>query len=153
VELKATATTTLACVEQRASLPKDGYVSVLVRPLTGGAVVGFRQSAQSTGANTYTGIGYAYRVDRTPATYGLFRVDSASQVSTLTSGSLSTTPGAEFAMEAIFGGRTFNLYVNGQPIATAMDGTYHTGWMSLCTDGDVVFQDFQVASVSVPSTP
>lgn len=153
VELKTTSTASLACIEQRAPLPKDAYMSVLVSPLTGGAVIGFRQTALSTGGNTYTGIGYLYKVDRAQAAYGLFRVDSATQITALTSGSLGATPGAEFAMEATVGGRGFALYVNGQPIANATDSTYRSGWMSLCTDGDVVFQDFQVAGVNAPSTP
>lgn len=152
VELKATSTTTLGCIEQRAALPKDLYVSVLVTPLNGGAVIGFRQSALSSGGNTYSGIGYVYKVDRTQAAYGLFRVDSATDVNTLTSGSLGTTPGAEFAMETIAGGRVIDVYVNGQPIANATDGRYRSGWVSLCTDGDVVFQDVQVAGVTVPAT-
>lgn len=148
VEIVAQSQTQLGCIEQKANIPRDVYVSVLVTPKSGFPVVGFRVGAVSSGSNStqLAGTGYFYQVDPHTATYLLYRLDPASH--SITAGSLPGAPAPDFALGVVAHGSQISLYINGQPLGqTLTDSTYSSGWISLCTTGDMIFRDVQVYSL------
>jgi serine/threonine protein kinase len=149
-EIKVQSSGSLACIEQHSgNIPADAYISVLVTDTgSGDAVLGFRQGQVSTGTDTFAGIGYYFKVSRADTSYLLYQFDSATRQTTLNSGSLEATPAKDFALGIMVRGNQITLYVNGEVIAGPLtDATHPTGWVALCTDGDVIFRDVQVYSV------
>jgi hypothetical protein len=161
-EIKAQASGSLACIEQHSGeIPTDAYISVLASDTGSGAaddaVLGFRQGQVSTatsksagtpGVLTYAGVGFYYKVARADTSYVLYQFDSATHQTTLSSDPLSATPAKDFALGVLVQGNQITLYVNGELVAGPFsDATHPTGWVALCTDGDVIFRDFQVYSL------
>jgi hypothetical protein len=153
VEIRAQTAGTLACIEQH-TVPSDAYVSVLVTPQGSGggnaAIVGFRQGVVTVGTPTpnvqqLSGTGYYYALERQSATYELYQYDAPRHRTILASGALPSGPAADFALGVLVSGSQITLYVNGQSIVSPIANSLHPqGWISICTNGDVVFKDVQV---------
>jgi Protein kinase domain len=158
VEIQDQANGTLGCIEQRSgSIPSDAYVSVLVKQTGGnttqGPILLFREGVVPVGTptpnvTTTASVGYFFGLVPASAAYSLYQFDSAAHQTALASGTLSAAPAADFALGVLVKGGEITLYVNGQPIAAPItDHTHPSGWVSLCTNGDTTFKDFQVYSL------
>lgn len=132
-----------ACIEQQATVITDGYLSAIVAPQSGGAILSFRAAVGQTTGNAHNVSTYYFKVDRSQGVYGFFKINAAGQPTTIKSGGLASPLAQHFAMGALFKGSAITLYINGQQIAAATDATFTQGWIGLCTDGAVTYSNVQ----------
>ena len=155
VQIKATAPSALACIQQQTTKPDDGYLTAIAQPPNGQTsqqtpntvVLGFRQAPGNAQGNQFNVTGYYYAVNPDNNTYALYTVDSDGKTQSLANGSLGANLAHHFAVGVLYQGSQITLYINGIKVAAQTDTTFKTGWISLCTQGTMTFSKAQVYSV------
>ena len=150
--LTATSQQLLGCLDAESVRTADGYVSMLAKGGNGNPVLAFRQSQLSSGGNTFTAIGYFFKVIPSADSFLLYRIDNQGEAP-VTSGALPAPLAAHFVMGVLYQGSHFTLYINGQTVGSATDPTANaqvratpaspaapppaltSGWFGICVDG------------------
>jgi serine/threonine protein kinase len=147
VQISATSTGQLGCLEAQNVTVADGYASVLVTQGTGDPVLAFRQGFASNGS-VENSTGYFFKVATTSSgsQYIFYRFDSTGST-IIQNPSISGTLAQHYVMSVLYTGTTFTFYINGQQIGTIADSSPNaisSGWYGLCVDGgSATFQSAQ----------
>ena len=140
VDLKATTTTNLGCIQRKDQTQADGFVTTIAQPTSGTVVLGFRQGEGDSNGSQVNITGYYFRIDTATKSYVIFKANAdGSTPDAIGNGTLSATPAAHFAIGVLYKGSQITPYVNGIALPTVTDATYTTGWMALCTTGETTY--------------
>ncbi|HEY7341482.1 MAG TPA: serine/threonine-protein kinase [Ktedonobacterales bacterium] len=135
-DLTATSATNLGCIQRKAVIQENGFVTAIAQPGSGSVVLGFRQGeGNSTGSGGLTNItGYYFQVDPTGKSYTIFKIDADGNSSVVSNGTgtLSSALAAHFAVGVLYQGNQITPYINGIALPTVTDPSYSRGWMALC---------------------
>jgi serine/threonine protein kinase len=147
VQVTATSTGQLGCLEANGVTVADGYASVFVTQGTGDPVLVFRQGFVNNGS-VENSTGYFFKVATTSSgsQYIFYRIDSTGSA-IIQNPSISGTLAQHYVMSVLYTGTTFTFYINGQQIGTITDSSANaisSGWYGLCVDGgNATFQSAQ----------
>jgi len=142
VDLTATDSTHLGCIQRKDVPQDDGYVAAIAQPgTTGSVVLGFRQGAGNTNGSVTNITGYYFKIDPTGKTYQIFKVDADGTATNLmpTDGTLSGPLAAHFEVGVLYQGNQITPYINGIKLPTVTDTSFTNGWMALCTTGETTY--------------
>jgi type II secretory pathway pseudopilin PulG len=141
VDLTATDSTHLGCIQRKDVPQDDGYVATIAQPASGSVVLGFRQGEGNTNGGVTNITGYYFQIDPAGKTYQIFKVDGNGTVANLmpTDGTLNGTLAAHFEVGVLYKGSQITPYINGIALPTVTDTSYTSGWMSLCTTGETTY--------------
>ena len=140
VDLKATTTTNLGCIQRKDQTQPDGFVTTIAQPTSGTVVLGFRQGTGNTNGGQVNITGYYLRIDPAAKSYVVFKAHAdGSAPDTIGGGTLSAQPAAHFAVGVLYKGDQITPYINGIALPTVTDSTYSSGWMALCTTGESTY--------------
>jgi eukaryotic-like serine/threonine-protein kinase len=139
VDLKATKSDHLGCIQRKVPTQPDGFVTAIAQPGTGSVVLGFRQGEGNTNSNQVNITGYYFRIDPGPKTYSIFKVDKDGTVTPVTDGNLSGPLNTHFAVGVLYQGSQITPYINGIALPSTTDTSFPSGWMALCTSGETTY--------------
>ena len=141
VDLTATSTTNIGCIQRKDVPQDDGYVATIAQPASGSVVLGFRQGEGNTNGGVTNITGYYFQIDPAGKTYQIFKVDGNGTVANLmpTDGTLNGTLAAHFEVGVLYKGSQITPYINGIALPTVTDTSYTSGWMALCTTGETTY--------------
>jgi Tfp pilus assembly protein PilV len=141
VDLTATDSTYLGCIQRKDVPQDDGYVATIAQPASGSVVLGFRQGEGNTNGGVTNIIGYYFKIDPAGKTYQIFKVDGNGTATNLmpTDGTLSGPLAAHFEVGVLYKGSQITPYINGIALPSVTDTSYTNGWMALCTTGETTY--------------
>ena len=83
VDLTATASDSLGCIQRTDQTQTDGYVTTIAQPVSGSVVLGFRQGngnpvggSTATPGDSFNITGYYFQIDPAANTYTIYSVDA-----------------------------------------------------------------------------
>ena len=137
VDLTATDSTHLGCIQRKDVPQDDGYVAAIAQPASGAVVLGFRQGEGNTSGGLTNITGYYFQINPAGKTYQIFKVDGNGTATNLmpTDGALNGTLAAHFEVGVLYQGSQITPYINGIKLPSVTDTSFTSGWMALCTSG------------------